>query len=186
MTAAEDRARVMALLPAKPRRLSRQEAEEFFGEIYGAFARHVFAVVCQITGDHHVAQDIVQESFMKLYRRLHAERTDRRVAAWLRKVASNAALDYLRKKRKAPPMVSVHDGADCADPPHLNESQNELCRRIAEHLARLPDRKRAVFEMKALDGMSYDEIGAAVKCSRRTACAIFCRVRQKIVAVLVR
>jgi RNA polymerase sigma-70 factor (ECF subfamily) len=68
-----------------------------FGELYDRFGKITFAVVCRITGDEGVAEDLVQEVFLRIWANPTLYQAQKgTLFAWITAVARNRAIDYLR------------------------------------------------------------------------------------------
>jgi RNA polymerase sigma factor (sigma-70 family) len=117
--------------------------------------RHATAVVA----DRAAAQDVVQESFLRLLANGH--RVDN-LGAWLHRVTHNLALDYLRKESR---LKRLHRAASAgpeplAPPADQPLERQEAWRLVQQELARLTPNERAVVFLKVKEGRSYREISA--------------------------
>src|SRR5580765_5806529 len=112
-----------------------QAAREQF-EACGA-AVYRFAVV--LVRQHQDAEDVVQETFLKLLRHLEAEGDATNLRGWLFTVAAHAARDRQRRRGRWVPWLPAHDAP--VDPPRLPDEDGRL-RCAREALRRLPERDR--------------------------------------------
>jgi len=121
--------------------------------LYIRYAKEVHRYVNSIVGDHHEAEDITQGVFLKLMRVIGSY-SPREVpfAAWLRRVARNAALENLRSKRPVP-VHEIHPGQ-----PSREELRTERLRDLKQALERLPYDQREVLILRHLAGLSPPEI----------------------------
>lgn len=72
-----------------------------FDQLYSRYAGKLQQVAYSITRDHHLAEDVVQESFLKAYKKLGTVQDSRKIAAWLSSVTRRTAIDFVRgEKRK--------------------------------------------------------------------------------------
>jgi RNA polymerase sigma-70 factor (ECF subfamily) len=115
--------------------------------------------------DRHEAEDLAQEVFMQLHRRLAAIESDAHLLFWLRKVTTNLAIDRLRREQKYP-LQSLDDEADIAD--ESLESDPLLQRRLRVLIARLPAAPRAVVLLRFQEDMDPTEIAEALEMSINT------------------
>ena len=121
-------------------------AEEKFREIYEEYKNMILKIVYDRTGDYHIAQDICQETFARLYGYQNDINLDM-VKGWLIVVASHLTSDYKKKassRREIPTDVS-RDGDDCA----LEEE-------VARHLERAEHRRLCGHVLKALREKNED------------------------------
>jgi RNA polymerase sigma-70 factor, ECF subfamily len=121
--------------------------------LYIRYAKEVHRYITSIVGDHHEAEDITQAVFLKLIRVIGSYRQrDVPFAAWLRRVARNAALENLRSNRSVP----VHEL-------RIGEQSGEALRAervrdLREALERLPYEQREILILRHLAGLSPPEI----------------------------
>jgi RNA polymerase sigma factor (sigma-70 family) len=115
----------------------------------------------RFVSDASRAQDVVQETFLRLCQQQQKE-LDGRLIPWLFAVCRNIALDVRRKEQK---MSSLIDEAVCevsgsqAQPSDQVE-QAELAGQVIQMLTRLPDNQQEVIRLKFQQGMSYKEISS--------------------------
>ena len=121
-------------------------AEEKFREIYEEYKNMILKIVYDRTSDYHIAQDICQETFARLYGYQNDINLDM-VKGWLIVVASHLTSDYKKKassRREVPTDIS-RDGDDCA----LEEE-------VARHLERAEHRRLCGHVLKALREKNED------------------------------
>ena len=121
-------------------------AEEKFREIYEEYKNMILKIVYDRTGDYHIAQDICQETFARLYGYQNDINLDM-VKGWLIVVASHLTSDYKKKassRREVPTDIS-RDGDYCA----LEEE-------VARHLERAEHRRLCGHVLKALREKNED------------------------------
>lgn len=106
--------------------------------------------------------DLVQETFIRAFRRVDSFRGQCQFRTWLLTIGSNALKDAGRRAKRAR-MVPLEGGLHAAggDPYELAVAEDTK-RRLAEGLARLPRMQREVFLLRAQQGMEYDDIAAAL------------------------
>lgn len=120
--------------------------------LYIRYGNEVLACVKTIVKDHHEAEDITQNVFIKLL--LGIRKYEARCvpfAAWIMRVARNAALDHLRSQRTTP-LEDVHVGADHGHVSH------ELRGDLRRALDQLPKEQRNVLILRHIVGLSPVEI----------------------------
>jgi RNA polymerase sigma-70 factor (ECF subfamily) len=109
--------------------------------------------------DPHKAEELAQEVFLQLYRKLQDIESDAHLAFWLRKVTANRAIDRLRQEPK-------HEAVPLEDASSLmSEPDNEdplLQRRLRELVAQLPPAARAVIVLRYQEDWDPTEISRAL------------------------
>ncbi|MEX1157505.1 MAG: sigma-70 family RNA polymerase sigma factor [Thermomicrobiales bacterium] len=147
------------------------------------FARHyagVFGVVIRIVGTHEEAEEVIQDTFLKLYHRPLADDDDTNVRGWLYRVATNAAFNSVRSRRRRLGWLqrlagrADHHADD--DPLDLVARQDEATI-VRAHLARLPERQRAVLVLRS-SGMSYAEVAGIVGVSTNSVGTLLARAER--------
>jgi RNA polymerase sigma-70 factor (ECF subfamily) len=121
--------------------------------LYVRYADDVQRFVQSIVHDSYEAEDITQDVFAKLMRAIKKyEERDVPFAAWILRVARNAALDHLRARRQIPveEVRTTDDG--------LDQSVHERVQSLKEALASLPQAQRQVLMLRHIAGLSPNEI----------------------------
>ncbi|MES2790196.1 MAG: sigma-70 family RNA polymerase sigma factor [Planctomycetota bacterium] len=133
-----------------------------FGWITAALDRHggdLARYALRFLHDHSRAQDVVQETFLRLCQQQQTE-LDGRLVPWLFAVCRNVALDVRRKEQKMSSLAEegvVTVPSSQLSPPEQVE-QTELAGQVLGLLARLPENQQEVIRLKFQHGMSYKEI----------------------------
>ena len=129
----------------------------------------VYRVAVQFAGNHHDAEDIAQEVFIKVYRSLEKFRQDAQLTSWLYRIVMNACIDH--RRRHAPCATAAFD--DEAEQKVLNTPAEgpgpeayayggELGELLQAEVARLPQGQRLVFIMRHHQGLKLCEIAEAL------------------------
>jgi RNA polymerase sigma-70 factor, ECF subfamily len=120
------------------------------------FDRHHLAVYRyfrRMTGQHALAQDLTQDTYIRIVRRLAAGTEVRTETAYLFQIAHHVLIDYWRTTAAAPPIGGLVDVVSI-DPPQ------RAALTLQEALATLPERDRETFVLREVDGLGYAEIAA--------------------------
>lgn len=145
-------------------------------------ARHrrgVYNFLRRYVGDDASAEDLLQETFLRVVRRAGTFAGESSFKTWLYAIARNASFDALRRGRgrKARSLDTAKNRDDDPPPPVRDpdadterEAGNmELRRRLESAIARLPQEQREVLLMRERAGLSFPEIGRITGCSPETA-----------------
>lgn len=138
--------------------------DEAFGEIVTRHQDELFRHAVRMVGEGE-AEDLVQEAFVRAYRRLEDCRHPERVGGWLFRIVSSICKDHLKTPRESRPKVPLDadtspplmDGASGAD---VGASRSFLRDDLEEALGTLAPEKREAFLMKHLEGYTYREMAA--------------------------
>ncbi|MGI5868082.1 MAG: RNA polymerase sigma factor [Kiritimatiellia bacterium] len=148
----------MSLFGASPR-----PAPEALETVVSTYERQLLVYVTRITGNASMAEDIVQETFIKLAGRWRGPlEPGPQVSAWLYKVAYNGAIDVLRRERRRGALHrSFAEEVDETVPPTEGQGGGTLsheAQRVRDALDALSERERALVVLKVYEERSYKEI----------------------------
>ena len=134
-----------------------QGSSEAVRELFQAHGTAIYRFATVLVRHREDAEDVVQETFVKLLRHLEAGGDMANVRGWLFTVAANAARDRQRRRGRWIPWEPAHDIA--VPPPALDDEDGRV-RRAREALRLLPDRDRQLLALRA-QGLSYRDIASA-------------------------
>lgn len=167
-----------------------------FEELVLEYEKKVYNVALRIVGNSEDAADMTQEAFIKAYNSLASFRGDSKFSVWLTRIVSNLCLDFLRSRSRRPTVsLSVEDDGgddvqlDIAD---NSQSPEELLERsltresVRRGLQALPDDYREILLLREIQGLSYDEIAAALDIEVGTVKSRIFRGRKKLCDYLVK
>jgi RNA polymerase sigma-70 factor, ECF subfamily len=139
--------------------------ERAFEAIFRRFERDVFRWALRIVRDRAAAEDVVVEAFWRAYRSRARFDPTRPLGAWLRRIATNAALDALRTVRTREQWIGAEDGearrGDAAETRRSNVSQ-ELGDAMTRAFRALPPKLLAVALLALVEQQSYEHIADAL------------------------
>ena len=134
------------------------------------YADLVFRAAYRVTQNEQDAEDVLQETFLSVYRNAEKFRGDSKFSSWLYRIASNTALDLLRRReRKEGEDVSFHDAEDedgeldepaDANAPQPEETllQSESLEEVRAALDAMPAKLRSAYLLYMADGLSLPEV----------------------------
>ncbi|MDH4045585.1 MAG: sigma-70 family RNA polymerase sigma factor [Gemmatimonadota bacterium] len=152
-----------------------QDGEEFaFRELVRRYQRPVFSLIYRMVRDREIAEDLAQETFVKVLNAIDSYRPEHKFSSWIFKIANNAAIDHLR--RREPDLLSL-DGApdavsaerreatalqvrDHGESPLDELEARELGSHIEAAVAGLRPEYRACILLRHVEGRPYEEIAA--------------------------
>ena len=137
---------------------------EEVGRLYENFGYAVFRRCLRVTGDRALAEDLLQDVFVRVLRYGDGF-AGGSALAWLHRIADRACLDRLERDGRREPRVGT---AGRPLPGVVAQPTAEATRLLSELLAALPFRLRQVAILYYVDDMSQDEIARALECSTMT------------------
>lgn len=110
--------------------------------------------------DHDDSDDIAQNVFVKVWQNLDGFREESRLYTWIYRIATNECMTFLKKKRTRF-FLPLHDVEHELEQKVNNDpelSGDKIQQKLQQAILKLPERQRAVFNMRYYDEMSYEEI----------------------------
>jgi RNA polymerase sigma-70 factor (ECF subfamily) len=137
-----------------------------FEYLYRLHSRRVYAVCLRMVGDTTEAEDLTQEAFLRLFRKIHTFRGESAFSTWLHRLVVNIVLMHLRKKSL--PVVSIeatHDPSNETGSPSIDIAAPDLFLEgsidrvnLGRCIAQLPVGYRTIFVLHDIQGYEHHEI----------------------------
>ena len=187
----------LALIPATDHdliALARTGSEKAYRELLDRYQRPVFSLVYRMVRDRELAEDLAQETFVKVFNHLDRFNPKYKFSSWIFKIASNLAIDTLRKRE--PHTVSL-DGSRHAQTPDEVEATRitveskdenpeefleakELGQEIERAIGRLRADYRTAILLRHVEGRSYEEIAEVMGVPLGTVKTFIHRARSEL------
>jgi RNA polymerase sigma-70 factor, ECF subfamily len=129
-----------------------------FESLFRQYQRDVYRWIVRIVRDPAAAEDLTVETFWRVHRAHEQFHAGGNFAGWLRRIATNLALDHLRRAR---PLLELPEQTAAAEKPDV-VVQQETRKKISRAFAELPPRLRVVVQLGLIEDESYNEIAAAL------------------------
>ncbi|MGP8258318.1 MAG: RNA polymerase sigma factor [Acidobacteriaceae bacterium] len=149
--------------------------ERAMATLYDRYSKVVYSIALRVLSDPALAEDVLQEVFMQLWRTPGSfTAVERNLGEWLAVLSRNRSINALRRKHQADPM----DAIAFATPTDLSSEaeRNRLAERSRALLQQLPSEQRNTLKMAFFDGLTHSEIAevtgdsvTAVKTTLRSA-----------------
>ena len=148
----------------------RRGESDAFRALFERYKDKVYTIALRYSGDSTVAQDITQETFLKLFAGIGSFRGDASFDSWLYRLIVNSCFDQKRKTRPLAPLV---DGfLDVIQAPGGSVLDDVMRAEMSGHLrsvvAGLAPEERMLIVLRYTQGLSYEELGAVMGCSSGT------------------
>lgn len=154
------------------------------------YQHKVVKLVGRFVNDAAEAEDVAQEAFIKAYRALPSFRGDSAFYTWLYRIAINTAKNAIVSNRRRPAELDLdaQESEQYERHVQLRESAtpermvltDEIRATVEEAIAHLPEDLRTAIVLRELDGLSYEEIAAAMDCPVGTVRSRIFRAREAI------
>jgi RNA polymerase sigma factor (sigma-70 family) len=143
--------------------------------LYTHFSRKMYGVCLRFASSYDEAQDILQESFIKVFDKLASYSGKGSLEGWIKRIVVNTAIEKYRDKIYH---LSVHDMTDNGYFAEENMGPSMLgTKDLLLLIQQLPDQYRLVFNLYAVEGMNHKEIGEALGLSESTSRSNLSRAR---------
>ena len=148
-----------------------------FERIYAEYYDAVYGYCLRLTHDHHLAEEVTQESFFKALKAIDSFHGECRLQVWLCQIAKNTYFSLLKKRKHTAPMEG-----DWPDPADLEErlGDKEEALQIHRVLHTLPEPYREVFWLRTFGELSFSQIGGLFEKTESWARVTYHRARLKI------
>ena len=167
-------------IPTVSRRVvDSREAE--FAQLFEEFSAPIHNYVLRMVGDPDRAADITQDTFIKAYRKLDTVTEATSTRSWLYRIATNTAIDDMRRRRMVTPMgddaPTFANRPDHRPGPEAQVMAATLDERVQRALMRLRPNHRQCLLLSDLDDMSAQQIGEVMGLSYAAVRTLLCRAR---------
>ncbi|MGD2123256.1 MAG: sigma-70 family RNA polymerase sigma factor [Gemmatimonadota bacterium] len=167
-----------------------------FGELVERYDKRLLNFVYRTVGDRERAQDLVQETFVRVYRHLHRFDQTKKFSTWIYTIAGNLAKNELRNRSRNPLVLfqtikknweADHRPLEWEDtklrPDDLFRKRH-LKEMVEKSVAQLPEHHRIVFVLRELEGKTYEEIADITGCNLGTVKSRLNRARNNFARII--
>ncbi len=155
--------------------------EARFAQLFDEFSAPIFNYVLRMVGDADRAADITQDTFIKAYRKLDTVTDAASTRSWLYRIATNTAIDDMRRRRMVSPMgddaPAYANRADDRPGPEAQVLAATLDERVQRALSTLRPNHRQCLLLSDLEDMSAQQIGEVMGISYAAVRTLLCRAR---------
>jgi RNA polymerase sigma-70 factor (ECF subfamily) len=153
--------------------------------------KKIYFLAYDVVGNHHDAEDISQEVFIKMFRSIKTFRRDAKMSSWLYQITVNTSIDHLRRK-SSKPLKSMDDldktnfqeklagSRNAAINPEQSAEAVIMQNRVSQALQKVSPRERSVFVMRHYNELKTREIAEILNVSQGTVKALLFRAIRKL------
>jgi RNA polymerase sigma-70 factor (ECF subfamily) len=174
--------------------LAQQGREVAYRELLRRYERPVFSLVFRMVRDRTVAEDLAQETFIKVLNHIDKYRPEFKFSSWLFKIAKNVAIDHLRRRQlntismDGSPNASTAAEIEASSFDIVDQSESaldelqarELGTAIERAIASLRPEYRSCILLRHVEGRSYEEIAATLDLPLGTVKTFIYRARHQL------
>ena len=153
-----------------------------FERLYEQYHAPILNYLHRMVSDRALAEDLTQDTFEKAYKALPSTRPDLAFKAWLYRIATNESLTFLeqRKKRTAISMDQAEAGLSNSIKADKHFDANRLEWKLQLAIQQLPEKQRAVFNLRYYDEMPYEQMSRVLETSEGALKASYHHAVKKI------
>ena len=162
------------------------QEEVAFNQLVLKYQERLYWHVRKIVIVHDDADDVLQNTLLKIWSSLHSFRSESGLYTWLYRIATNESLSFLKQKKKKSfaPWVDVEQNMseNLVSDPWFNGDEIQL--KLQQAILKLPEKQRIVFNMKYFDEMKYEDMSEILDTSVGALKASFHHAVKKIESML--
>jgi len=159
-----------------------------FEELYKRHSSRLYSVAYRMTGSAADAEDLLQDIFLQVYRRIDSYRGEAALGTWLHRLAVNACLDFLRSKQGHRRQVTDSlDEPDASEPvAHASWRPDAVLSRLdlERAVAQLPPSYRRAFLLHDVEGLEHHEVSDALGIAEGTSKSLVHKARMRLRTLL--
>ncbi|MBI3983608.1 MAG: sigma-70 family RNA polymerase sigma factor [Gemmatimonadetes bacterium] len=177
---------------------ARAGREDAHHELLRRYQRPVFSLIYRMVRDRELAEDLAQETFVKVLGALDSYRPEFKFSSWIFKIANNAAIDHLRKRQLD--TLSLEGAPDASNPDRVEATQIQVASRretpleevearelgsaIEQAIGELRPEYRSCIILRHIEGRSYEEIAQTLDLPLGTVKTYIHRARAELMEIL--
>ncbi len=169
--------------------------ERAFNELMRRYNGRIINYVYRIVGDRDRAEDLLQDTFVRVYRNIDRFDVERKFSTWLYTIATNLAKNELRNKGRSPLLYfqdfffrksdqTMFEAVDGQVGPDDLVYHRELEKIVSQAIEKLPQRHKLVFTLREREDKSYEEISEILDCNIGTVKSRLNRARAKFAQII--
>ena len=169
---------------------ARQGDQRCFNILVTTYRHRLLGLLSRILPNLNDADDLCQEVFLRAWQAMPSFRGESAFYTWLYRIAINAARNHVRQRKNQPPVslettegkeqMALMDALKDNDTPENLYERDKVWSTICDSLEALPEELRTAISLREIEGMSYEDIAAAMNCPVGTVRSRIFRARMVI------
>lgn len=156
-----------------------------FSTLVRLHQKRIYRLVYRFCRDHDTADELAQETFVKAYMALDSFREEYRFSGWISTIATNLALNHIRRHKKQIstedyPLEEIIADSNPGTNPDQALANKEVMLRLEEEVDKLPPDYKAVFVLRMHEDLSYEEIAKKLGIEMGTVMSRLFRARSRL------
>ena len=142
--------------------------ETAFNKLLSDYKERLYWHVRKIVIDHNDANDVLQNTFLKVFENINKFKQNSSIYTWMFRIATNESLDFINKKAKKLGVSNeewiAEKSNNLESDPYFNGGEMEF--KLQKAISRLPEKQRIVFNMRYFEEMKYEKISEILGTSK--------------------
>lgn len=146
---------------------SEHHKEAAFRDLISEFKERLYWHIRKIVLDHDDADDVLQNTFIKIFRNIDQFKGDSKLYTWMYRIATNESITFINKKAKKM-LISTEEVQQLAISKLESDvyfEGEDIQLKLQKAIAALPERQRLIFNMKYFDDLTYEELSEILETS---------------------
>lgn len=137
---------------------------EAFRQLVARYSRPLYSHIRNIVTDHDDADDVLQNTFIKVFRSLSGFKGESKLYSWMYRIATNEAITFINQRARKSGISSEEVQQRAIENLQADEyfEGDELQLQLHKAVAQLPEKQQLVFKMKYFEDMKYEDISEAL------------------------
>lgn len=140
-----------------------------FDQLVERYRPELLAYLIRLLGNSHDAEDVCQDAFLRAYRAFDRLEANSNTRAWLYRIMTNTALNFIKRRRQAIARAVDIDPESLSSRTDGDTERRERFQQITQAVEALPPKQRAALMQRQFQGLSYEDIAEALGCSAESA-----------------
>lgn len=153
-------------------------------QLYQQYCDGMFCVADRLLGNAHDAEDVMQEAFVKAFKKIDQYKGEVTFGAWLKKIVVNKCLDALKSKNRRIEFEKESSGNGIVENDNWEVESPISIEEIKKAILSLPDKYKEVIMLYLIEGYSHDEIAQILDIAIVTSRSRLMRGKEKLKTLL--
>jgi RNA polymerase sigma-70 factor (ECF subfamily) len=137
---------------------SQEKKELGFRYLVSKYKERLYWHIRRMVGNHEDADDVIQNTFVKVYRNIHTFQYNASLYTWLYRIATNESINFLKSKKSGYSLSDIQEFASANLKEDLYFDEQNALNKLKSAIDALPEKQKLVFNLRYYDEMSYEEI----------------------------
>ncbi len=159
--------------------LLKNKSESAFVELYNNYSKALFGICLRYSKEKTDAEDILQESFIRIFQNIESFNNIGSFEGWLKKIVVNVSINYYRKKVKS--IIEFTDEEKFENAVDTNVFSELTSKEILQLVQSLPEGYRIIFNLFAIEGYKHNEIAEMLQITESTSKTQFMKAKKALI-----